>query len=340
MLLKPANKEKWTVPPLIPSSLKTTTPCSNYTSIKCRHISDNKPHSVSYHSSLEELWKWTRSSHHSVRTEAALLLLLHQHFVPYLQESETNKSEQVAHNHMVRNKPRFRKTMHQAHAWQKQKGRKEGRSTPVWINIVNLYSHFFSVNWWSKQDFPTPMSPVTERTVKADTTSLSQEVHFVHCTQEHRQAASPPSGPVRSILCLATAHRSYQLSHCNFGYRCRFASEGGTETHRDRLHYWLHNCFSRSRADLQEVEVQHTFQVPALLLSPPAAGKHIENADRQPEHTKKLLHFHWSPYTTPTVRDSKIFSTTFPLADAVTAPRLTHLYKIAYHCHVRKIIKN
>lgn len=38
------------------------------------------------------------------------------------------------------------------------------------------------------------MSPVTERTVKADTTSLSQEVHFVHCTQiehRHRQPVLP-----------------------------------------------------------------------------------------------------------------------------------------------------
>jgi hypothetical protein len=26
--------------------------------------------------------------------------------------------------------------------------------------IADVHSHFFSVNWWSRQDLPTPMSPM------------------------------------------------------------------------------------------------------------------------------------------------------------------------------------
>jgi len=52
------------------------------------------------------------------------------------------------------------------------------------------------------------MSPVTERIVKADTTSLLQQAHFLHPTQVvQRVAATPSSGPAGKALYLTTVLR-------------------------------------------------------------------------------------------------------------------------------------
>lgn len=46
-----------------------------------------------------------------------------------------------------------------------QVGKKNsGHGLAISIRPGETDLHFFSVNWWSKQDFPTPISPVKENT--------------------------------------------------------------------------------------------------------------------------------------------------------------------------------
>jgi len=83
---------------------------------------------------------------------------------------------------------------------QAERQEREMKYTSFNEHCVLKYSHFFSVNWWSKQDFPTPMSPVTERAVKADTISLQQAFCSSHTTHPQGQAAVPFSGLACNFL--------------------------------------------------------------------------------------------------------------------------------------------
>lgn len=80
------------------------------------------------------------------------------------------------------------------------------------------------------------MSPVTERIVKADTTSLLQQAHFLHPTQQmvQREAAIPFRGLVGSVLHLATVLEF--ISICTIVLvRYRVASKGGAENSKNKL---------------------------------------------------------------------------------------------------------
>lgn len=273
--------------------------CGSYTNTENMHISDRKLH-LGQNSPENQTQSFPSSQ--AGLTEAAGLPPIHQ-FCFYIYRSQ-NKSKQVQ-SKATQIKPDITSSSCTMEAKRQERGIKHTRENKY---SELKYSHFFSVNWWSKQDFPTPMSPVTERIVKADTTSLLWKAHFLHPTQGMVQRRADPSLGLAHDVCTW----SQSLNSSTFAVVLVTGLQARVErTTRGQFNpnYWFYNCISQGYEKQTctklkcKIHLLSDYHAPISLA---IASQDIRNTDNQPEYTKKLLHFHLSTCPTPTGRKSKI----------------------------------